>query len=374
MFNSADTPNESIPPSSGFRRHRKWIVVALLGTLALIAVASYERKSKMAQGSYVYANYVGNDACAPCHQKEFDLHKHGSHMLTLRPVEKVVLGTKALTPGPIPTSNMEIFETPKGFAMGFQGKPEGAEPMQLALGSNHIAFTFVNIVDNRAVMELRQTYHSRTNTWHVTPGQPEEDNTQLGKTFNEFTSRRCLGCHVTALPENTLTPEPKFYGVGCEACHGAGKKHIDAILAGETKNIAMEKLGNIGATRLNYLCGSCHRTARDVSPEEEDMTQRFASYGLMKSRCYTESGDTLSCITCHDPHTNAKTDVKSYDRACLSCHASSKNTSATNFGPTTQKQKPCPVKPKSDCTTCHMPKRQAGPGLMADHFIRVFKQ
>lgn len=292
--------------------------------------------------------------------------------MTLRPVDKATIGAKVLAPGPIPNSNMELFETPKGFAMGFQGRPDGAEPLQFALGSNRIAFTFVNIVDNSTVMELRQTYHSKASSWHLTPGQLAEDTASLGKVFNEFTSRRCIGCHVTALPETTVTPEPRFYGVGCEACHGAGKKHVDAVLAGETQNLQMEKLRNIGATKLNYICGSCHRTSRDVAPDEADMTQRFAAYGLMKSRCYTESNDTLSCITCHDPHTNATVGAKSYDKACLSCHASSKSSGMSTFGPSTQKQKACPVNPRTDCVSCHMPKRQAGPEALADHFIRVF--
>ena len=58
MFNTPGIPPEKVPPPSLFHRYRKWLLVALLGTVALVAVASYERKSKASRDPYVYANYL----------------------------------------------------------------------------------------------------------------------------------------------------------------------------------------------------------------------------------------------------------------------------------------------------------------------------
>jgi len=106
-----------------------------------------------------------------------------------------------------------------------------------------------------------------------------------------------------------------------------------------------------------------------------DETNRFQAFGLMKSQCFLQSKDTLSCITCHNPHTNASTNPKTYEAACLSCHAS----------PTSADRPPrlravkievCPVNPKENCVSCHMPRRKAiassqAPIMMPDHFLRV---
>jgi hypothetical protein len=105
------------------------------------------------------------------------------------------------------------------------------------------------------------------------------------------------------------------------------------------------------------------------------MTQRFQPYGLMKSRCFKESHDTLSCLTCHNPHADASADPATYVSACLRCHPSSASASARASGSATGK--PCPVNPRAGCIRCHMPSREVAPDLpvrMADHFITVHRE
>jgi len=103
-------------------------------------------------------------------------------------------------------------------------------------------------------------------------------------------------------------------------------------------------------------------------------TARFQPYGLMKSRCFQASKDTLSCLTCHKPHSNVSSNKETYEKACLSCHDTSGSTSKTQGQAAV---KACPVNPKSGCISCHMPKRGVLPTsdvdtMMADHHIRIF--
>jgi hypothetical protein len=152
-------------------------------------------------------------------------------------------------------------------------------------------------------------------------------------------------------------------GIGCETCHGPGRAHVAAAEAGG-KPADIEGMRDWRATRVNELCGECHRTARDINADDGVsmyMTQRFQPYGLMKSRCFRESDDQLSCITCHNPHRNVEKQAAPYERACLSCHGRK------------PKQTRCPVNARAGCVGCHMPQREFIPGIsMADHYIRVF--
>lgn len=107
-----------------------------------------------------------------------------------------------------------------------------------------------------------------------------------------------------------------------------------------------------------------------------DQTNRFQPFGLSQSQCYRRSQGALSCLTCHDSHTNVSTDEKSYVAVCLSCHTV--NASRRPPPLRTSVIHLCPVNPKGNCITCHMPSRKMIvnskiPTLMADHFIRVNK-
>src|SRR5207249_865721 len=107
--------------------------------------------------------------------------------------------------------------------------------------------------------------------------------------------------------------------------------------------------------------------------EQAHMTNRFQAYGLMESRCYRESRNKLSCVTCHDPHVDAVTNVKAYEPDCLGCHSGAPPTAKTAQG------KVCPVNPREKCVGCHMPARPVFknarlPVNMAEHYIRVYRK
>jgi hypothetical protein len=94
---------------------------------------------------------------------------------------------------------------------------------------------------------------------------------------------------------------------------------------------------------------------------------------LIRSRCYAQSGGTLSCITCHDPHKDLETSAGHYESRCLRCHpASTPMSSQTNPG-ANPSWSPCPVSPRGRCLDCHMPKvRDAVPrAVFTDHRIRI---
>jgi hypothetical protein len=132
----------------------------------------------------------------------------------------------------------------------------------------------------------------------------------------------------------------------------------------------MEDMRQWGAARIDAVCARCHRSLDDVSLEREDstLTGRFQGYGLALSPCFQKSGDRLSCVTCHNPHTDVSTDRRAYEKVCLSCHSS------TSAAPSHA----CAVNPKEGCIACHMPDRPifADPRIpisMADHLILIHR-
>jgi hypothetical protein len=366
-----------VPP-----RHRsrpRTVLAAVLPALllALAACAPPRKTAQVAAPAPVVlaaapGGYLGNDACADCHAKEVEEHRHTRHAQTLRFVDPESLGTQAPEPGPIPDSNYQLFAVGGQFVYG--PSPDRTLPLHLAFGSGKSGIAFASVLPGDALAEARMSYLPALKKWFVTPGQQKLSDTTPGNVMRGTAARQCVGCHTVTLPKDALMPERRFLGVGCESCHGPGETHVRAVQKGDVAHLQMVKFGSQGGKQINALCGRCHRTDRDVIDKHlaREKTDLFQAYGLSKSRCFRESGDRLSCLSCHGPHADARTDDGAYTAACLSCHAGARSPApaATN--------KACPVSPTERCVSCHMPKRpeplfDGSPRRIADHFIRIYR-
>ena len=191
--------------------------------------------------------------------------------------------------------------------------------------------------------------------------QPVEE---LGRIQKGEALRKCLGCHTTTGKVVDGALIDLRANVGCEKCHGPGARHIEAaehkqddlaIRFGKGKNSANEQI---------RMCGTCHRHPEQLAPDEiRPDNQRLAKFqpvGLLQSACYTRSAGKLVCTTCHDPHEHAPLERERYDASCINCHAAHRGDSLA-----------CPVSPRENCVTCHMPATEVRPGTaFHDHWIR----
>lgn len=105
----------------------------------------------------------------------------------------------------------------------------------------------------------------------------------------------------------------------------------------------------------------------------------YQASSLILSRCYVESRDRLSCVSCHDPHRDLETRAAVYESKCRKCHASSRSIGQV------QTKEPgevanveiartvCRINSQNGCLDCHMPRiKNAVPRTeFTDHQIRV---
>jgi hypothetical protein len=340
------------------------------------------------------ARYAGDQACSACHPGIFREHRHSRHAATLH----------AMLPGMLPMPfpdrarlidgdtglRYQVERQPSRYVFQVQA-PDGprAAAMEYAFGSGKTGLTFVGRVGSDKIREYRMSYFPSRHHWEVTPGQRSPTGDPLGTVQDHRTSQRCFGCHATVVPASGVVPELRFVGVGCESCHGPGRAHIEAMQHGAA-GPQIDNPGHWDGQRVNELCGRCHRDEREIDPLDTaslSQTQRFQPLGLARSACFRGSAGRLSCLTCHDPHVDARTDAAHYEAACLSCHSSVDGSSlrveghrqrqpAANPQPSTlNPQRTCPVNPRTGCVTCHMPSREVVRGItMADHWIRVFHE
>ena len=153
-------------------------------------------------------------------------------------------------------------------------------------------------------------------------------------------AQKCFGCHTTGY----FVSQKKFVepGVGCEACHGPGKKHVDTNGSDGTIVNPTE----LPSDRNNMVCGQCHSLGKDPSGMHpfpvmnggepfqpgQDLTLGFVDDKLIvdtkggEYSTFVHSPEPYSnqvCTDCHDPH--GKTENPSMliyptSALCLRCH------------------------------------------------------
>jgi hypothetical protein len=344
-------------------------------------------------GRSVADPYVGSRVCGECHPAETALHSGSGHAVTLRPAGRVKTSRRldgAIQADPeiagvtwnYRYENNQLHITRKAASLVQQWIAD------YAIGSGHHALTYVSVIDHNIplVLEHRLSYYQRENGKSglgITQGhdtRPAPPGLRpYGGELPPRIARECFRCHATQLAagddeqrfdENSMIPN-----VSCERCHGPGKAHVAAARRNAPEADLALPFGpeSYTADKLLTLCGACHRLpaasqASRIKPDNPTLV-RFQPLGISQSRCYQKSAGGFSCVTCHDVHVRASRDRPAYDQACLSCHAVPGGPKPENPA---KPAPPCPISDRSRCVECHMPRKDAGQGvLFSDHWIRI---
>ncbi len=260
------------------------------------------------------------------------------------------------------------------------GGASSAALVTWAFGAGEIGQTYL-LETSGEYKEGRLSYYTSLNGLDITTGQDTERPSDLehamGRPLSKATTTQCFSCHTTAaVIAGKFDPASATAGLGCEACHGPGAKHVAAMIAGHSDQSAttLTNPATLSPSDSVDFCGACHRTSADVSllmPGNLGLASvRFQPYRLEKSRCWRKAGDTrITCVACHDPHQPLVHNLQAYDSKCLSCHLNAKRSPHGNVTAAA-----CKVA-TSDCASCHMPKYNLPQthARFTDHYIRVPK-
>jgi tetratricopeptide (TPR) repeat protein len=322
--------------------------------------------------------FTGAKSCTECHGAIYRSQQSSRHAGTITRVD----GLKSV---PIPKGPV-IDPINKDVIHRFDRKGDGIEAsaevdrklikgvVAFVMGSGQHGQTMIALDEAGKPRSLRISHYSGNNTWDLTEKfrpVPADHSGYLGDLLgpNEFTA--CLNCHSTRYMASISpsSPETQDRGIGCERCHGPGDHHIKSLKAGFPELAIARPKAATHADRM-ALCAQCHIATGEIPPSDPRF-MRFQATTLPYSRCFTESGGQIDCVTCHNPHTNVETRASVYESKCLACHVVSK--AAANLP--AKAKTICKVNSKSDCLSCHMPKSaDVMPGTtFTDHHIRIHK-
>ena len=314
--------------------------------------------------------YIGSKACARCHQAAYDDWERSLHIRMTRPIaEATIVGDFS---GAKLTAHGRSFEFGRAgdkpfMKVAFGGRPPETFPVDYTLGFKRYQGYLSTLPDGR-MWVLPAFWHVESRRWidwkEITP-IPDGAH-ELRQIWNS----NCFNCHATNLAQGFDTTK-KIYqttwtemGIGCEACHGPGKRHIATIEAWQ-KDPSLKPGGTLdifstpNATPRQAFdtCAYCHGNKQNVfvgfragdryedyalpflisAPIPENDFQgeywpdgrpnRFnRPQALTLSGCF--KAGAIACSNCHQAHGSKfpfslKVDItqgRQGDQLCTQCH------------------------------------------------------
>lgn len=329
------------------------------------------------------AAYVGNEACLKCHEDESQSYQHTGHSRAL---------AKADPANEPPDAEFYHSNSKRWYKVyRAEGRLHHREfirdekdrelvlsdyPIAWTIGSGRFSKSYL-VEDEGFLIESPITWYASKNAWDMSPGYegPEHQG------FERLADLGCVVCHAGQAAEtdgNSFRPQILQATIGCENCHGPGSLHVarheSPTPPTDETDLTIVNPAHLERGLSESLCGNCHLRGdasivrRGVSLTDFrpglPLSDIRIDYGsetpqgemevvghmeqMRQSLCYTKS-ETMTCITCHDPHHPPKPEDKiaAYRSVCLDCH--------TEESCGLPKPKRLEQTQADDCVSCHMP-------------------
>lgn len=391
--------------SAGRNLHRLIITLAclLLATLDPAQAAAKAASPGMAADAN---GYVGAGACAGCHQAEHDLWRGSHHDLAMQPATpKTMLGD-------FDDATFEYFGTTSTFYRKggtYHVRTDGPDgeltdyPIAYAFGVDPLQQYLIELPGGRLqalsiVWDSRPKDEGGQRWYHLYPDEPIRAGDELHWTgLNQNWNFMCADCHSTNLQKNYDLETDSYattwneINVGCEACHGPGQSHVDAVEAedwgqsfqgfelslsrGETKAWVIDpetgspmpaEAGPDTQPELE-VCAQCHsrRATQFHGARPEDGLFDHFLPSLLEEGLYHVDGQVanevyvygsflqsamyhagVTCSDCHNPHSLERR--AEGNALCAQCHQASTFDTVEHHGHPMESQ-------GAECVNCHMP-------------------
>jgi Cytochrome c554 and c-prime len=329
------------------------------------------------KGSVPRADYVGAAACAPCHGGQTASQPATAMARTAMAADRSGVLQKAgrLTFQSGRYSYQIVSDGRQSLYTVSDGEHSSSAPLGWAFGLGNVGQSFLFERDG-VFHEARVSYYEAVHGLGFTPGRAlthaRDVAEAMARPVDAAETRRCFGCHTTApTADGAFSASKAIGGITCEACHGPGRRHVEAMAQPPSvaRDSAILNPAKLKPEESVDFCGSCHATFWDVTLAQETgiSAMRSQPYRLQSSRCWKSADARLTCVACHDPHRPLVTSAAAYDDRCLACHvtAGAQRTS-------THPGRACPVG-TARCAECHMPKYEV-PDMhheFTDHRIQL---
>ena len=361
------------------------------------------------------SRFVGQAACAECHQSIMDLYQahpmHHSMSSIKQPGFEETADEVSFTAAANTEYRVERIEDHvwhHEIRRDEQGAViyDQAVEVSFSIGSGSRGKGYLIERDDLLFMSPISWY-AGNNVWGLSPGYSDERHPR----FDRRVTDACLNCHAGRMSfqrgEPNRYPSPKFLelSIGCERCHGPGEQHIqfhrtredhrfektndtvtkDTLFDSHSKVLRTDPIVNpskLEPRLREAVCNSCHlpvehnylrygRTFHDFRPGEEfeEVLTAFVpgprSHAdqegsravsqvtqMRESQCYLRSKDRLGCTSCHDPH-RVPSESEKMDYYRHGCLKCHQNQDCH------EPQQIRDNSEKNSCVACHMPRLSA---------------
>ncbi len=365
------------------------------------------------------SEFIGSKSCQGCHEEAFNYWQNSHHDLAMQPAsENTVLGDFNGVEFDYHGSITRFSNDDSGFWVTTQG-PDGILekfPVEYVFGVYPLQQYLIPLAGGRLqaltiAWDARPQSEGGQRWYHLYPDEFISHSDPLHWTgpYHNWNAR-CAECHSTNVRKNYNVETDSYdtsyseIDVGCEACHSAGRAHIEAVEQGRVGEVEhggfeVSLKGNMFWERLPGAsvassskkaspmqvenCGRCHSRRRTLGdyryghslldthslamlspplyhPDGQIRDEVYVYGSFIQSKMY-DAG--VVCTNCHEPHSNQ---LKVEGNAlCGQCH------NAGQFD-TPDHHRHSNSSEGAQCVNCHMPEQvYMGVDKRRDHSMRI---
>lgn len=270
------------------------------------------------------------------------------------------------------------------------------------MGSGNKSRSYLYQTENGEIFLFPIVWYSELEQFGMAPGYDNSNHQGITRQVR----RECMFCHNAYPLENINDPQwaPHAFsknlpsGLGCQRCHGPGKRHIEASKKDsaditDSWNTIINP-SKLSAEKQNQVCDQCHllpavdfagirnpnkntfsfipgqdlneyiyhvEITDELMPQKHRFEINHHAYRLRQSACFTKSEQNFYCLDCHDPHHKASKSerLSKTENTCKSCHELIQH--KTNIA-------------GKSCVSCHMQQKRTQDVVqvtMTDHKISL---